>query len=121
MRLFANGEFIEINIEATVILGKVVDPRVVLLEQIVADHYDINVNELNNWKFNTEPKQVLCFMLYKYCKYTIASISRQYNIDRFYLKNCITTEIITCLENSEREALIMGLFNGVNNNISQAS
>lgn len=121
MKVFANGNFIDVDIEATVILGKVVDPNVVRLEQIIADEYDISIHELNNWKFNTEPKQVLCFLLHKYCHYTIASIARQYNIHRFYLKNCITAEIVSCLENSERKDFIEGLYNRLGNSISQAS
>jgi hypothetical protein len=77
MKVLVNGTYVGVDIHDTVTLGCIVDPRVVRLEQLVADHYDININALTDWKDNSDAKKLLCFLLHHHCHYSISSIAKQ--------------------------------------------
>lgn len=106
MKVIKNDSVVNVDVVNTIALGSVVDPKVVLLEHNVADYFDVNVNELSNWKHDTEAKKMICFLLYKHCHYSIASIAKQYRIDRFYLKNCIKDYYVRCLADDEFKVLV---------------
>ena len=113
MKVFGNGTYHDLDIKQSLILGKLVDPRVQILEREVSKHYHVEIPMLSAWQYDTEAKKVLCFLLVRYLQYSIGSVAKAYNINRLYLKNEITNLYKTCLLDANTMGLMDMFFNTI--------
>lgn len=121
MKVLVNGTYVGIDIHDTVTLDSVVDPRVVRLEHLVADYFDVNVSVFTNWTNDCDAKKLLCFLLHHHCHYSIGSIAKQYNIYKHYLRTCIKDEYQHCLLDKNRKAFVDGFIEKLSVNHVKAS
>lgn len=113
MQVLNNGTYVLPNVIETIALGTVVDERVIRLERAVCDYYKLPVSDLKNWKYDTEAKKMLCFLLHHYLQYSIGSISSKYHINKLYLRNFITDFYKTCLLDSVKLSVVNLLINDI--------
>jgi hypothetical protein len=71
------------------VLGSEVDKRVVLLENKVCDYFYLPKYTLTDWRYDTDAKVLMCFILVKELGYSVSSVAREYNINRGYLRKRI--------------------------------
>lgn len=121
MKVFESASYLEIDVVQTIVLGTVVDPRVVLFESVVADFYDTTIHQLSNWQHDTEAKKMLCFLLQHHCHYSICSIAKKYRIDSKFLRNSIRNIYIGCLQDPCKKALVDGFIVSIGLNSVKAS
>ena len=116
MKAFSNGTFNPVCLKPTIVLGVLVDERVNLLERLVCDYYNVKLVSLMDWKVDSEAKKMLCFLLYHGLGYSIGSVSKRYNINSLFLRNCIRDLYVNCLSNADEKMLVDGFLYRIKDN-----
>lgn len=62
------------------------ETKIMVLEQAVADHYELNAAELHTF-LDTKEKLVLCFLVYHFTNLKAYSIGSRYRINSGFLSN----------------------------------
>lgn len=113
MKVFVENTYIDFNLKDALVFGKVIDQRVVNLENRVAAHYSVSRLILTDWRQDSDVKKTLCFVLYSQLNYSIGSLAARYNINKLYLKNYLTKTMAACL----RDVDVMSFYQSFNTNL----
>ncbi len=113
MRAFSNGTFNPVALEATLVLGNLVDVRVSALELTVSKYYNVNVLALKDWVVDSEAKLMLCFLLHHKLRYSIGSLAKAYNVNALFLRNEVLKIYENCLVDASVKRLVDGFFYSV--------
>lgn len=101
MYVIEDNAIIPIKTKNVISFGTVQDPRIVKVETVVANYFNVNVHHLNLFYKDTDAKVMCCFLLHDLFMYSIGSLGSRYNIDRFFLRHKITQKYIDCLKDNK--------------------
>ena len=97
MYVIKDESVVKKDVKDIIVFGTVQDPRIVKIENVVANHFNTTIHELNVFYKDTEAKILTCFLLHDLFAYGISGLAVRYKIDRLFLRNKITQVYINCL------------------------
>lgn len=74
------------------------DKRVQLLESLIAEEFNTTIHKLDLFYKDSNAKLMCCFMLHVLFDYSIATIAKQYNINRHFLGKNIREYFVKCIK-----------------------
>ena len=129
MYIISNNTVVPVAFKDVINEGLSKDGRIALIEQIVSEHFDISIYELDNWydvKF--KPAKIMCcFLLHDLCNYSVRSLALKYRVYKYHLKlkiseyymNCLQDEVfmanVTMLRNTFVDSNVLNTKNGIKN------
>lgn len=75
-----------------------VDERLLKIETLVADNFNVTVTSLDCFYLDTDAKIMCCFLVHDLLSYSINSIANRYHIYPAFLQKKISEHYIRCLQ-----------------------
>jgi hypothetical protein len=113
MIVFDNGAYRLVDVSKALVLGKITDRRVGLLERKVSAYFGVPVASLKEWRADSEAKKWICFLLVHKLQYSVCSVAKSYNINKYFLKTEISNFYKTCLLDVEKQLLMDAFCNKI--------
>lgn len=92
---------IPIKCHDIVVAGKVVDHRIIAIEDLVAQAFNTTVHELDVFYKDTPAKLMCCFLVHHLLNYSVGSIANKYKVYPLFLRNKIIEHYSKCLQDNE--------------------
>lgn len=79
-------------------LGSIIDNRIDVIEQLVANSYGVSVHHLDIAYKDTPEKLMCCFLLHDLFNYSVGSLAVKYKVYHGFLRNQINEHYKKCLQ-----------------------
>lgn len=117
MKVLVDNIYAKLDIADTIVLGTIVDSKVLHLENVIANYYNVSKSSLLDWRCDSKAKKMLCFVLHHHLHYAIGSLASRYCINHLYLRKCILEIYTECLQNNTKKLVVDGLIERLNHKV----